>query len=61
MNKVVKYSSVVASIIGIIAVVIVGIKLSSNNYDIACESIIIGICLVALFISAVIKASKQSK
>ena len=62
MNKVVKYGSVVASIIGIIAVVIAGIKLASNNYDIVCEGIIIGICFVVLFISAVIKiASKQSK
>lgn len=61
MNKVVNYSSIVASIIGIIGVIIAGIKLGSNNYDIVCEGIIIGICLVVLFISAVIKISKQSK
>ncbi len=61
MNKVVNYSSVVASIIGIMAVIIAGIKLASNNYDIVCEGIIIGICFVVLFISAVIKISKQSK
>lgn len=61
MNKVVNYSSVVASIIGIIAVTIAGIKLVRNNYDIVCEGIIIGICFVVLFISAVIKISKQSK
>ena len=34
MNKVVNYSSVVASIIGIIAVVIADIKIARNNYDI---------------------------
>ena len=61
MNKVVNYSSVVASIIGIIGVIIAGIKLGSNNYDIVCEGIIIGICFVVLFICAVIKISKQSK
>ena len=61
MNKVVNYSSIVASIIGIIGVIIAGIKLGSNNYDIVCEGIMIGICFVVLFISAVIKISKQSK
>ena len=59
MNKAVKYGSVIAAIIGLIAVVVVGIKAASNNYDIVCDCIIIGICIVALFISAVYRVSKQ--
>ncbi len=61
MRKVLNYVSVVASIIGIIAVIIVGIKLAGNNYDIVLEGIIIGICLVVLFISAIVKISKHHK
>ena len=61
MNRVVKYSSVIASIIGIITVIIAGIKIASHNYDVVCEGIVVGICIVVLFISAVIKISRQSK
>jgi hypothetical protein len=61
MIRIINYSSIAASIIGIIAVISAGIKLSCYNYDMVCESIIIGICLMIMFIRAVTMLSKQSE
>ena len=61
MRKVINYGSVAASVIGIIAVILAGIKLSGHHYNVACEGIITGICLVVLFISAVMRIAKQDK
>ncbi len=61
MRKVINYGSVAASVIGIIAVILAGIKLSGNHYNVVCEGIIAGICLVVLFISAVMRIAKQDK
>ena len=61
MLKAMNYSSIVASIIGILAVITIGIKLSDNNYDIEYEGIIIGTCIIVMFISAVVKISKKSE
>ncbi len=61
MNKAVQYASVIASAGALIAVIIAGIKLTDNNYDIVYEGIIMGICLAVLFITAVYRIYKMSK
>lgn len=59
MNKVLKYASIIASFAALAAVIVIGIKLADNNYDIVYEGIITGISIAVLFIAAVYRIVKQ--
>ncbi len=61
MGKILNYCSAAAAVIGIIALIVAGLKIAGNHYDIVCQGIIIGICFVVLLISAVYKIVKQNK
>jgi hypothetical protein len=59
MIKTLKYASVIASLAALAAVIVMGIKLADNNYDIIFESIITGASLAVLFITAIYRIVKQ--
>ena len=59
MNKVIKYSCVIASVAGLAFVIAAGIKIADDNYDVINEGIAAGVCLAVLFIASVYKAAKQ--
>lgn len=59
MNKAVTIVTILASIAGLITLISAGLKIVGNNYDVVCEGVIIGVCLIVLFVSAIYRASKQ--
>ena len=59
MKNAIKYASLIASAIAIITVVVLGIKIANNNYNVLTEAWIVGICLAALFACAVYNIAKK--
>ena len=61
MKNVMKYISVIASVVAIITVIITGFKLADRNYEVATEGLIIGISLVVLFACAIYNLSRNKE
>ena len=51
MDKVVRYSSLVSTIINALAIIAASIKIMDSNYDIIPEAVISGICIIILCIN----------
>ncbi len=61
MEKIIKYVSIIASAVAIIATISSGLKLLSNNYEILVEVWIIAVSNLILFVCAIYNVFKNRK
>ena len=61
MKNVINYTSLIVSVVAIIMFIVLGIKIAHNNYNVIAEALVVGICLVGLFVCAVYNIAKKRK
>ena len=59
MDKVVRYSSLVSTIINALAIIAASIKIMDSNYDIIPEAVISGICIIILCVNLYINVVER--
>ena len=59
MDKVVRYSSLVSTIINALAIITASIKIMDSNYDIIPEAVISGICIIILCVNLYINVVER--
>jgi len=61
MEKIIKYVTIIASVVAIVATISSGLKLLYNNYEILVEVWIIAVSNLILFVCAIYNVNKNRK